>query len=65
MEGQTGFLAEDQEAWVERLVALAVNPQQRAEMGRCGRQRVEDIYSLDVVAGKLLAVIDSALGTPA
>lgn len=64
-EGQTGFLASSREAWVERLVELAGNPQLIAEMGRRGRQRVESLYSLEVVAGKLLAVIDSALEAPA
>lgn len=47
-EGVNGSLTESEADWVTKLRALIVNPQLRAEMGRRGRQTVEQRYSTGV-----------------
>jgi glycosyltransferase involved in cell wall biosynthesis len=47
VDGETGFFASTEDEWVERLDALVTSASQRAAMGRAGRQRVEERYSLE------------------
>jgi len=44
--GKTGFLAETSEQWTEAIGRLAHDPDLRRELGRAGRQRVEEEFSL-------------------
>ncbi len=52
--GSTGCLAADTAAWVQQLRTLIGSPEQRAAMGRKGRQRVLDTYTTTHAAGQFL-----------
>lgn len=56
--GDNGLLADGDDAWLDRLQALAADPQARERMGRAGRARVEEWYSLQAQAPRLLAMLD-------
>lgn len=47
VDGRTGYLVpvDDERALAERLSMLAHDPELRASLGRCGRERVEELYS--------------------
>lgn len=45
-DGETGFLADSPDEWIEAVRALATDPDLRARMGLAGRQRVEQDFSL-------------------
>jgi len=55
-----GFLADTTEAWVSALNALAADTETRRSMGTEARRTVEDEYSLERVAPRLLAVLQEA-----
>lgn len=61
VDGESGFLVDDDAAWVEALLALANDTELTARMGRVGRARVERLYAQDVVAGALLAAFAETL----
>lgn len=61
INGETGFLVENNVEWVKALTLLAGDPARRRQMGMAGRQRVVEHYSIDVVYAKLLAVIENTL----
>ncbi len=52
-DGENGFLAQDEEEWVKKLSLLLRDEELRREMGRAGRQTVEERYSLHLWAPKL------------
>jgi glycosyltransferase involved in cell wall biosynthesis len=56
--GETGFLANTPEEWVEAIGILARDPELRRQMGRAGRQRVEEEYSVRRGASKLVALLE-------
>ena len=47
-DGVNGLLAESTEEWVEKLLALADDPDLRKSLGRAGRRTVEQRFSLEV-----------------
>jgi len=55
--GETGFLAETPEQWVEAVGRLARNPELRRRMGGAARRRVEADYSVAVGAAKWLKLL--------
>ncbi len=58
LEGQTGWLVRpgDPCAWADALAtAIATPPAQRAAMGKAGRARVKQLYSLKAMADETLA----------
>ena len=57
--GKNGFLATDKSSWVKALCALRDNVELRHDMGRRGRQRVENEYSLQATAPRLMSLIKS------
>lgn len=59
-----GLLADSADAWAEAIRLLAANPERRRAMGAAGRERVERVYSLDVVAPRLVALFAELLGEP-
>ena len=59
-DGVTGHLARTPEEWESALSALIRDPARRSRMGRAGRQVMEERFSLQVVAPRLLAVIRAA-----
>jgi len=63
--GETGFLADTPEEWIEAIGMLAGDAELRRQMGRAGRQRVEDEYSVRRGASKLVALLEKLLVVPA
>jgi glycosyltransferase involved in cell wall biosynthesis len=45
-DGITGYLAANEEEWVDRLTSLVTSVELRAQMGAAGRARVQECYSL-------------------
>jgi glycosyltransferase involved in cell wall biosynthesis len=62
-EGVNGFLARNEDEWIERLTLLARDPELRARMGAAGRRMVQERYSLDVAAPRLLELLHSVVPT--
>lgn len=52
-DGVSGYLADDQKAWLDAFRRLASDPGRRAAFGARGRQLVEKHYCLQVVAPRL------------
>jgi glycosyltransferase involved in cell wall biosynthesis len=59
--GETGFLADDEEAWVAALFRLCDDAALREAMGRAGRAAVRARYSRAVCFGHLDRVLEEAL----
>jgi glycosyltransferase involved in cell wall biosynthesis len=55
--GINGFLAESPEQWATALRLLCAAPALRARMGATGRRKVEQHYSLQVTAPKLVEIL--------
>lgn len=62
VDGETGFLAESAPEWLDALQRLIEEDGLRARMGRCGRRRAEQVYSLQAVLPRLAAVLESVAG---
>jgi glycosyltransferase involved in cell wall biosynthesis len=60
--GLNGFLAEGKDDWLGALKTLYNSASLREEMGKAGRALVEEKFSLQVTAPRLLAVLRSAAG---
>jgi glycosyltransferase involved in cell wall biosynthesis len=60
--GKTGFLAETPEEWAEAIGRLAHDPELRRLMGRAGRLRVEQDFSVAVGARRWLQVLQETQG---
>ena len=58
--GVNGFLAETTQEWETALRALLAEPAMRRRMGQAGRQKVEQLYSLQVTAPKLVGLLKAA-----
>ncbi len=57
--GETGFLAETADDWVEAVGRLATDPSLRARMGRAGRRVVEEHYGVPEGARRWRAILDA------
>ena len=57
-DGFNGFLAKNEEEWVEKLSLLIENPELRRKMGQNGRTMAEKKYSVQANVPKFLAVFD-------
>jgi glycosyltransferase involved in cell wall biosynthesis len=55
--GKTGFLASSNAEWIAALETLYKNPDLRSEFGKAGRKKVEQEYSLQVSAPRLLEIL--------
>jgi glycosyltransferase involved in cell wall biosynthesis len=62
--GRNGFLAEGKEEWLGSLKTLYDSAKLRGEMGKAGRALVEESFSLQVTAPRLLSLIRRAAGEP-
>jgi glycosyltransferase involved in cell wall biosynthesis len=60
-QGKTGFLASSYEDWVEDLVTLSKDTLLRIALGRAGRTKVEQEYSLQITAPQLLGILTQAV----
>ncbi len=56
LHGETGLIVSpgDSEALANALTQLAQNPELRDRMGEAGRNRVEEGYTIEVIAGKMV-----------
>ena len=59
-QGKTGFLASSNADWVQALVMLSKDAGMRNELGKAGRKKVEQEYSLQVTAPRLLEILTEA-----
>ena len=57
-DGENGFLARNEDEWVDKLSRLIEDPGLRRKMGIRGRESIADRYSLRVNAPKLQAVLE-------
>lgn len=57
IDGKTGFIANNEEEWMEKLLFLKNNPKKRTEMGKNARALVEEKYCIQVTAGKWIKII--------
>jgi glycosyltransferase involved in cell wall biosynthesis len=55
--GKDGFLASNNEQWVESLSLLIANEAKRKQMGKAGRSKIKKQYSTAIVASKLIAIL--------
>jgi glycosyltransferase involved in cell wall biosynthesis len=60
-DGVNGLLARTRADWVDKLARLCADAGLRDRLGRAGRQRVEDRYSLRRNAPLMIAALDKAL----
>jgi glycosyltransferase involved in cell wall biosynthesis len=63
--GRAGILAASEDEWRDALVGLIDEPAARAKMGRTGRERVEECYSLSSQAPRLIEVLEAVTGQKA
>jgi glycosyltransferase involved in cell wall biosynthesis len=56
--GETGFLAQTPEQWIEAVHRLAHDPALRRRMGRAGRRLVESHYSVTAGTARWLTLMD-------
>lgn len=59
--GVNGFLASTKAEWVEALDALLNDKEMRARMGRAGRQKVEEQFSLDIWGPRVATLLKSVV----
>jgi glycosyltransferase involved in cell wall biosynthesis len=60
-DGHNGLLASSDDEWVEKLTRLLRSPEERARLGRAGRQTVEERYSAAVQAPRVLEILESVV----
>ena len=65
VSGTTGFLATTPPEWASALEALVGSQARRVAMGRAGRQRCQEAYSLDRWLPELLQIFDRIRGAEA
>lgn len=58
-DGVNGFLAETDEAWVEKLSVLIKNPELRQKMGQAARETIQRYYSAEVWVPKIKEIFTS------
>jgi hypothetical protein len=59
--GVNGFLARDTKEWIKYFEVLKGHPDLGREMGARGRKKVEEKYSLDVIAPRLISIFKEAV----
>jgi glycosyltransferase involved in cell wall biosynthesis len=65
LDGETGLLVEPErpEALASALDSLAESPERRAELGRRGRERVEEHFSAEAIARRTVALYEELCGS--
>ena len=64
LEGETGYFARTDDDWIARLGALLRDPLLRSKLGNAGRARVEECYSLQRTAPRLITLLRQAAEMP-
>ncbi|MEO0326211.1 MAG: glycosyltransferase family 4 protein [Myxococcota bacterium] len=57
---EVGFLPRSENEWLEALETIAAEPQMRARMGKAGRDRAEEAYSLQALAPHVVSILRRA-----
>ncbi|MFH1776947.1 MAG: glycosyltransferase family 4 protein [Candidatus Omnitrophota bacterium] len=57
-DGDNGFLADNEEQWIEKLSILITNTNMRKKMASAARKTIEEKYSLKVNAPKLRLILE-------
>lgn len=60
VDGESGFLPETPDAWSQTLERLIERPELRERIGRAGRARVEEAYSVAAVGPQLVSAVEEA-----
>ncbi len=60
VDGECGFLARTPEQWRQRLSQLLADPDLRERMGRAGRRRAVEHYSLRAAVPRLVELLEAA-----
>ena len=58
--GVNGFLARDTKEWIEYFELLRKDSDLGHQMGARGRKKVEEKFSLDVIAPRLITILEEA-----
>jgi L-malate glycosyltransferase len=61
-DGVSGFLVDDEEAWLARLIQLMDDEALRQRLGAAARSRVENLYSIKANAPVYLGILDNLSG---
>lgn len=57
-DGETGFLANNTEEWVEKIKRVYEHPELSPILGQRGQQRIKEHYSYDASVGKLIKIFN-------
>ena len=57
--GKDGFLASNESEWIENIPYLIENKSIRKRMGKIGRDKIENNYSLKVCASKMMKIFEN------
>ena len=60
-DGENGLLASTEDEWVEKLSRLLRSKEERARLGRAGRETVEARYSAAVQAPRVYDIFESVV----
>lgn len=60
-DGKDGFLASNREEWIDRLSVLIEDKELREDMGRLGRMKVENLYSVEANKRKFIDILEKQL----
>jgi glycosyltransferase involved in cell wall biosynthesis len=59
-DGLNGFLADSDETWIDTLIQLIDDSELRSKMGRAGRKRMLDQFSLDHSSRKFVGILNQS-----
>jgi len=62
-EGITGFLAQDENNWIDKITLLMQNDSLRAKMGAAGKQEVEKSFDLNILGRRLCQLIKDTVSS--
>lgn len=57
-DGKDGFLVSDKEEWINKLSLLIENKKLREDMGKLGREKVENLYSIETNKRKYIDILE-------
>ena len=65
IDGETGFLIDpdDTEKVIERLIYLQQNPEVAKKMGRCGKERLLNVFSVEKMVSQVVSVYQELLSS--
>ena len=61
LKSDSGFLADNIQAWQNSLIQLLENPEERQKFGKLGRKAVENFYSSKVQAPLIRDILHNAV----